>query len=71
MEEQRMEKEVLEHMSAERDPIKEFEASKLFDIQGGAGFNFKVVDGVTRRLVMSEDKDYKNKVKRVIVNGDQ
>jgi hypothetical protein len=68
MEEQRLEREMSRSLAAERDPIKEFEASKLFGVQSEAGFNFTVVEGVKKRMVLSEEADFKNRMKRVIVN---
>jgi len=71
MEEQRLEREMLKSLAAERDPIKEFEASKLFGMQSEAEFNFTVVEGVTKRMVSSEEVDFKNRMKRALVNSDQ
>jgi hypothetical protein len=71
MEEQRRESEGSIKLDVERDPVKQFEASKLFGIQNEAGFNFSMAEGVSKRLIHSEQVDQINKVAREQLRSDQ
>ena len=70
MEEQRKEREGFINLDEERDLVKVFKASKLFGIQNEAGFNFNMAEGVSKRLIHSEQIDQKNKVVREQLRGD-
>lgn len=72
MEEQRREREASLNLGEDKDPVKEFEAEKLYALQKDHGFIFNMADEETKRnLILMEYVDQKKRMVRESRIGDQ